>query len=109
MVPRVNWLWTHDAPNFDITLRLTQFCDFAISHLAYLFRLDVKIFADRLVLVLRIIDELETFSVCSTHHFIQKATSRGYICILFSILKPDYKLVIVFIEVNLVGLFFDLL
>ena len=59
--------------------------------------------------MLRIVDEFKTFLVSPPFLLIQEATSRGKGCVLLSVLKPDNELVIVFIEVDLIGVFCDLL
>ena len=77
MVPRIDRLWAHDTSHLDVTFCLAKLCHFTVSHLADLFRLDVEIFTDRLVLVLRIVNEFETFFVRSALFLVKETAARG--------------------------------
>ena len=108
MVPRVDGLWAHHPSYLNVTLGLAKLSNLFIRHFSNLFRLNVKVLADWLILVLRVVDELEALLVSTSLLFVEKAAPCREIGTLFDVLQPNDELIIVFVKVYLVSILLDL-
>ena len=70
MIPGMHWFGAENTPHLDVSLGLAKFGHLPISHLADLFRLNVEILSDGLVLMLRVVNKLETFLVSPSFFFV---------------------------------------
>ena len=109
MIPRINGLRAHHSSYFDVSFGLAKLSNFSVSHFSDFSRLNVKVFTNWLVLVLRVVDEFQTFLFRPSFFFIQEASPGSNLSAFLSVLETDDKFVVIFVKVYLISVFGELL